>query len=238
MRRKIVSIDETKCDGCGLCIPNCHEEAIKLVDGKARLVADVYCDGLGACLGTCPKDAITIIEREAKAFNEAVVAEMLHKPEPIFSGCPGTRSMNLSTESKPDGNTACEISSRLTTWPVQLHLIPVSAPHFKGRNLLLAADCVAYAVGDFHRQFLKDSVLAIACPKLDEGQEIYLEKIKALITESGIASLTVLTMEVPCCSGLVKLVRDAMDQIQEAICQVEWKVISIKGEVLKTTVLQ
>jgi Pyruvate/2-oxoacid:ferredoxin oxidoreductase delta subunit len=247
MKRKIISIDETKCDGCGLCIPNCHEGAIRIVDNKARLVSDLYCDGLGACLGTCPQDAISIIEREADAYSENAVEAKKRKPELGFdghAGCPGSRIMNLGNEAastdnpaKPDTSVP-SIGSRLSTWPVQLHLIPMNADHYQGRNLLLAADCVAYAIGDFHRLFLKDSVLAIACPKLDEGQDIYREKLKALISESGIASLSILTMEVPCCGGLVKLVKDALEQAPESTCTVDWKVISIRGEVLQSVVLQ
>jgi len=277
MKRKIITIDETRCDGCGLCIPNCPEGAIRIIDGKARLVSDLFCDGLGACLGHCPAGAITVTEREAQAYSEEKVMENIirqgdgtirahleHLEEhgetgyydaaiavlqrnnilvpgkkkeaaQVFSGCPGSRAMNLKNSAASEPETAGARSSRLTTWPVQLHLVPVNAPHYRGRDLLLAADCVAYALGDFHRDFLRDNVLAIACPKLDEGQEIYLEKITALLSESGIASLTVMTMEVPCCSGLVHMVKQALARVPSASCPVMWKVVSMKGEVLQST---
>lgn len=198
-KRKIIKIDEEKCDGCGNCIPNCPEGALRVIDGKARLVSDLLCDGLGACLGDCPKGAITLEEREAA-----------HKPG-VPCGCPGAREMTFGGEDgagEPGGTTA--VGSRLRQWPVQLHLVSPMAPYFKKADVVLAADCAAYAYGDFHNGFLKGKALAIACPKLDDGQESYLEKLNALVNDACINTLTVVTMEVPCCGGLLQLARAAL----------------------------
>jgi NAD-dependent dihydropyrimidine dehydrogenase PreA subunit len=189
MKRSIITIDEAKCTGCGLCIPGCAEGAIQIIDGKARLVSDVMCDGLGACLGACPEDAITIGEREAEPYDERAVMARIAKQGP-----------NTAQAGAPQ-------PSELTHWPVQMHLIAPGAPHFHGSDLVLAADCVAYALGDFHRSYLKGKTLAIACPKLDEGQEIYLDKLKALIDDAKINTLTVMIMQVPCCSGLLAMAK-------------------------------
>ena len=221
--REVIEIDESLCDGCGDCVPACAEGAIAIVDGKAKLVSDVYCDGLGACLGHCPTGALKVIEREAGAFDEAAVEEHLEKqrttreivpPRPNLGvigqprtggggGCPGSRPQTIepAAPAPPSGS-----GSQLRPWPVLLHLIPPTAAFFEGADVLLAADCVAFAVGDFHQRFLNGHSLAIACPKLDTNQEVYLDKLKSMIDDAGIRSLKVMVMEVPCCGGLVGLV--------------------------------
>jgi len=218
--REIVKIDEEKCNGCGLCVPACAEGAIRIVDGKARLIADNLCDGLGACLGDCPKDAITVEKRRADEFDEAAVEEHLGKegqdkqataPAQGHGGCPSARVVTFGRpEEKPaDNQEASSRPSELRQWPVQLHLVPPSAPFLKEADLLLAADCVPFAYADFHRDFLQDKALLIGCPKLDDGQA-YLEKLTAMLKANDIKSLTVLHMEVPCCSGLVAIARQAV----------------------------
>ncbi len=277
-KRKVIRIDEEKCNGCGLCIPNCPEGALEIQDGKARLVSDIVCDGLGACLGECPEGAISIEYREAEAYDEAVVManllqqdpaalnahlkhlqdhgetelyrqaiEYLDKhgdhgiaakgpstpPSPAFSGCPGSRSASFAagiTDGK--GEFTGQSASQLTHWPIQMHLIQPLAPHFRDSHLLLAADCVAHAYAEFHRDFLKGKALIIACPKLDEGQDVYLEKLIALIDQAGIQSITVAIMEVPCCSGLLRLVQTAVNQASRKI-PIECSVVGIQGRVLE-----
>ncbi|GLI37677.1 4Fe-4S binding protein [Geobacter hydrogenophilus] len=225
MIRKIVQIDEEKCNGCGLCVPACAEGAIKIVNGKAVLAADNLCDGLGACLGDCPQDAIRIIEREADEFDETAVDEHLkgagrelaqHAPPPPqphghhAGGCPGSRAMVFApahpADEQPAGGT---IASRLRQWPVQLHLVPTTAPYFQDADLLIAADCVAFAHGDFHREFLEGKALVIGCPKLDDNNA-YLQKLTELFRVSSIRSITALRMEVPCCCGIVMAARQAL----------------------------
>lgn len=233
MIREIVRIDEEKCDGCGLCVPACAEGAIQIIDGKARLLADNLCDGLGACLGHCPKDAIIVEKRAADEFDEEAVKEHLKSTgreiaahaEPAHGGCPsaqvqslaapahggGCPSARLMSFDKPTGS-AEEVSARpseLRQWPVQMHLVPPSAPFLKDADLLLAADCVPFAHADFHRDFLPGRALLIGCPKLDDGQA-YLHKLTAILRQNEIRSLTVLHMEVPCCSGLIMLARQAI----------------------------
>lgn len=220
MLRKIVRIDEEKCDGCGLCAPSCAEGAIKIVNGKARLAADNLCDGLGACLGHCPQGAITIIEREGDAFDEVAVEEHLgHKPttpETLAApqqhhggGCPGSR---LTTFSRPAPQTTTASSSEPSTlgqWPVQLHLVPTNAPYLQGADLLITADCVPFAYGGFHRDFLAGKRLVVGCPKLDDNQ-FYQQKLTEMFQVSGIKSITVLRMEVPCCGGITTATRQAL----------------------------
>ncbi|ABB33398.1 4Fe-4S ferredoxin iron-sulfur binding domain protein [Geobacter metallireducens RCH3] len=215
MIRKIVQIDEEKCNGCGLCVPACAEGAIKIVNGKAVLAADNLCDGLGACLGDCPQDAIRIIEREADEFDEAAVDEHLKGtgPQPHghhAGGCPGSRAMAFAP-SHPAGEQSAggKIASRLRQWPVQLHLVPTTAPYFQDADLLIAADCVAFAHGDFHREFLEGKALVMGCPKLDDNNA-YLQKLTELFRVSSIRSITVLRMEVPCCGGIVMAARQAL----------------------------
>lgn len=276
MKRNIITIDEEKCTGCGLCIPNCPEGAIQIIDGKARLVSDLLCDGLGACLGHCPEDAITIEEREAEGYDERKVMENVvkqgtntvkahlahlkeHKQhayysqaveylkeqgisipeekEPAihgmpFTGCPGSRMMSFAREDAAAEALAGKRPSQLTHWPIQMHLLSPNAPHYQGADMLLAADCVAYSLGDFHKDYLKGKALGIACPKLDEGKEIYLEKLKALIDVAKINTLTVMIMQVPCCSGLLHLALQAAAQAERKI-PVKCIVVGIQGDILK-----
>jgi NAD-dependent dihydropyrimidine dehydrogenase PreA subunit len=235
MIRDIVKIDEKKCDGCGLCVPACAEGAIQIIDGKARLIAENLCDGLGACLGHCPKDAIIVEKRAADEFDEEAVEEHLKNgglsvPQhqaPAASaggcpsaqvqtlaaaahggGCPSARLMSFDGPAAPAGEVSAR-ASELRQWPVQMHLVPPSAPFLRNADLLLAADCVPFAYADFHRDFLPGRALLIGCPKLDDGQA-YLQKLTAILSQNDIRSLTVLHMEVPCCSGLIMLARQAI----------------------------
>ena len=219
--RKIVKIDEEKCNGCGLCIPNCAEGALQIVDGKAKLITDKFCDGLGACLGHCPEDAITVIEREAEDFDEKAVEVYLHKnqeavsqpqpkPQPAFTGCPSSRAMHFKTpEARAESISATASVSQLTQWPVQLKLVPINAPYFQDADLLIAADCVPFAYPDFHRDFLKGKAVVVGCPKLDDIH-LYKEKLTEIFKANSIKSITLPYMEVPCCFGLVKATEDAI----------------------------
>lgn len=242
MKRKIVKIDESKCNGCGLCVPNCAEGALKIVNGKAKVVSEVYCDGLGACLGHCPQDAITIEEREAEIFDEEAVKLHLSKEKKqmdkkaqhshAHSGCPGAMAMDFRKESPSKGDSpAAKIESELRQWPVQLHLVSPLAPYFQGADVVLSADCVAYSLGNFHSAHLKGKSLAIACPKLDDGQEIYSEKLKSLIDEAKINTLTVMTMEVPCCLGLAALAQSAAREAKRKV-PVKHITVSLRGDIL------
>lgn len=241
--RNIVQIDEALCNGCGLCISSCAEGAIQLIDGKAKLVKDQYCDGLGACLGDCPQGAITIIQRDADEFDEQSVEEHLqkigrkplHQPAPAPAaphgggGCPG--SMMRQFMARPAAvSSAVETPSALQQWPVQLHLVPPTAPYFRDADLLLAADCTAFACGDFHARFLTGHALAIACPKLDDP-EGYVEKLASMITDGGIRSITVVMMQVPCCRGLERLVELAV-QTAGATIPVYRVIVGIEGDIL------
>ncbi|MCM0080951.1 4Fe-4S binding protein [Geomonas sp. Red32] len=222
MIRKIVNIDQEKCNGCGLCVPSCAEGAIRIVDGKAQIAADNLCDGLGACLGDCPQDAITIIERDADEFDEEAVEKHLHaeaapqpKPAPAphhagHGGCPGSRvaSFAPAPSSAPAAAGASQ-PSQLAQWPVQLHLVPVSAPYFQDADLLITADCVPFAYADYHRDFLAGKAVVVGCPKLDDNNA-YREKLTELFRVSAIKSITVLRMEVPCCGGIVMAARQAL----------------------------
>jgi len=228
MIRKIVQIDENKCNGCGLCVPSCAEGAIKIINGKAVLSADNLCDGLGACLGDCPMDAIQIIEREADEFNEEAVEHHLkqigqepHAPQAHHhhgqhhahhhhgGGCPGSRSMTIERPKQEETAQEGKRPSELRQWPVQLHLVPTSAPYFQDADLLIAADCVPFAHGDFHKDLLKWKALVIGCPKLDDNN-FYLEKLTELFRNASIKSITVARMEVPCCGGIVMAARQAL----------------------------
>jgi Fe-S-cluster-containing hydrogenase component 2 len=225
MIRKIIHIDEEKCNGCGLCVTACHEGAIEMVNGKAKLISDEYCDGLGDCLPECPTGAIKIIEREAADYNEEAVqkriaAKQQNKKEehkPVFSGCPGMAAKMLKRTSTADKtnvkeemkSTVAESVSELRQWPVQLELVHPRASYFEGANLLVAADCVAYAYANFHKDFIKDHITVIGCPKLDDN-EYYKEKLTEILKSNDIKSITVVRMEVPCCGGIVHAVKAAM----------------------------
>lgn len=211
MIRKIIRIDEEKCNGCGLCTQACHEGAIGMADGKAKLLREDYCDGLGDCLPACPTGAISFEEREAPAYDEAAVkAAQAEKAGNLPCGCPGTQSKAISRDQEPEpameAQTAC--GSQLSQWPVQIRLAPVNAPYFKGANLLIAADCTAYAYGDFHRRFIRNHVTLIGCPKLDDGD--YTEKLTEILRNNEIKSLSIVRMEVPCCGGIEHAAREAL----------------------------
>ncbi|OGV39054.1 MAG: 4Fe-4S ferredoxin [Lentisphaerae bacterium GWF2_49_21] len=234
MKRKIIKIDESKCNGCGLCVSACAESAIQLVNGKAKLVSDIYCDGLGACLGECPQGAIDIEEREASSFDEEAVKKHLSKTssKPISShqhiGCPGMAAISFTK--KPSNSESVKIDSELTQWPLQLHLVPPVAPYWDGADLLISADCVPFAYANFHSELLKGRKLIIACPKLD-NTEPYLEKLTSIIKDNNIKSVTAVRMEVPCCGGITMIAQRA---VQESGKNIPFKtiVISIHGEVL------
>lgn len=279
MLRDIITIDEEKCTGCGLCIPGCPEGAIQLIDNKARLVSDLFCDGLGACLGHCPEGAISVEKREAEPYDERKVMENIVKQGPntikahlahlrdhgetgflnialnvlkekeidvptdfriagetiheSHASCPGTRAMAFSkqpAQQEPALQTT-DLPSELTHWPVQLHLVSPMAPYFRNADVVLAADCTAYAYGDFHRRFIKNKALAIACPKLDEGHDVYIAKLTAMIDEAKINTLTVVIMQVPCCGGLIYLAQKAVAAAQRKI-PVKKIVIGIQGELV------
>jgi ferredoxin len=272
MKRKIIKIDESKCDGCGECVPNCHEGALQIIDGKARLISDLFCDGLGACIGHCPQGALTIEEREAEPYDEKKVMDYIVKggenvikahlehlyehgekeflrqaveyldengiPLPDLDierktsnggGCPGSQSVSFETEvTKEEGKRI----SHLSQWPIQLHLINPNAGNFNNADLLLAADCCGFTYPDFHKDFLKGKQLAIACPKLDTNKQVYLDKLIKMIDESQLESITVMIMQVPCCSGLIQLVQQAVEHSERKI-PVYAYVIGIKGDILK-----
>ena len=280
MKRQIITIDESKCTGCGLCLPGCPEGALRVIDGKARLISDLFCDGMGACLGICPEGAITITEREASPYDERkVIAGMIAKGDMVVEAhlrhlhenqqgaylrqaleflhehgiavdpriggskalpvwhspgsCPGTQTQSFGT-SRENGEPrkAGGHPSRLTHWPIQLHLISPRAPHFRGSDLLLAADCVAYATAGFHEEHLNGRTLVIACPKLDSGQEVYLEKLVTLITEAEVRSVTVMVMQVPCCAGLMHLARSAAQQAGREL-PLRFLIVGLRGEILQ-----
>lgn len=229
MIRKIIHIDQNKCTGCGLCAKACHEGAIDMVDGKARLMREHYCDGLGDCLPACPAGAITFEEREAPAYDpEAVMKSKAGKTaaEPLPCGCPGTQARQLRREEAP---AAARVSgpapSLLSQWPVQIKLAPVSAPYFDGASLLIAADCTAYAYGSFHQDFIRGKITLIGCPKLDEGD--YTEKLTAILRGNDIKSLTIVRMEVPCCGGIQRAAENALKASGKFI---PWNVVTISTD--------
>ena len=265
MKRDILKIDEELCNGCGQCVPNCHEGALQVIDGKVRLVSELMCDGLGACIGHCPEGAITIETREAEPYNEIQVMEQMkdkgkntiiahlkhlkdhdHAPQTHQmanshshqhgnegGGCPGSRTMVIE---KP-GNTNINASgadqpSELRQWPVQMHLVNPNASYFQGSDLLIAADCVAFSMGNFHNRFLKDKSLAIACPKLDHGSDIYVEKLTSMIDVAKVNTITVMMMEVPCCGGLLQMVSTAMANSSRKV-PVKKMIVGINGDVLQ-----
>lgn len=210
MKRKIVHIDEEKCNGCGACVSACHEGAIQMVDGKARLVSDSYCDGLGACLPECPMGAIRLEEREAEPFDEVAVQKRMQAAKmPLACGCPGTQARMIPKA--PETATAVSDAprpSRLAQWPCQIKLVPTNAPYLEGCKLLIAASCSAFACADVHERFIKDRITLIGCPKLD-GVD-YSEKLAQILSQNEIRSVTVLRMSVPCCGGLVQAVQKAI----------------------------
>ncbi len=298
MKRKIIQIDEEKCNGCGLCIPNCHEGAMKLIDGKARLISDLFCDGLGACIGYCPEGAIEIIEREAEPYDERRVMEILvlkgrntilahldhlrdhneteflnqaikylkennidmnptetknqagnlaaysdpataireEKPH-VGCACPGSQTLDFRIAPQHPEAAAGPVAgqpapSELRQWPVQLHLLNPQAGYFKNADVLLAADCAAFAMGNFHDRFLKGKSLAIACPKLDSNKESYIQKLTSMIADSRINSLTVVMMEVPCCGGLLQMAQTARTNAGRNI-PIKQATVSVQGEVIE-----
>ena len=254
MLRQIIKIDKEKCNGCGLCVSACHEGAIGMVDGKAELLRDDYCDGLGNCLPVCPTGAISFEEREAEEYNEAAVKANAERgtaalkeatvkanagsnqPQTLACGCPGTHSKTIERDTRREpvktmtaapGTVAAE--THLNQWPVQIKLIPVNAAYLNGADLLVAADCAAYAYGDFHDKYMKNKITVIGCPKLDEGD--YSEKLTAILKQNDIRSVTVVRMEVPCCGGIEHAVKTALQNCGKMI---PWQVVTIStdGEIL------
>ncbi len=238
MLRRIIKIDEEKCNGCGACASACHEGAIEMIDGKAKLTREHYCDGLGDCLPACPADAIHFEEREAPAYDEAAVLaakaaktaamgqRAQPKKAPLPCGCPGSQSKAIQREtggSTPQ--TATPITSQLSQWPVQIKLVPTEAPYFDGANLLIAADCTAYAYGDFHREFIRNHITLIGCPKLDEGD--YAEKLTEIIAHNDIKSVTIVRMEVPCCGGIEQAAKRALQASGKFI---PWRVVIVSTD--------
>ena len=239
--RNIVKIDEEKCNGCGLCVNACAEGAIKLIDGKAKLVGEIYCDGLGACLGHCPEDAITIEKREAEEFDEEATKAYLarEKNAKVQTNfvCPGMAAKQLKTKAVADRTaSAGAVPSQLSQWPVQLKLVSPHAPYFSDADLLLVADCVPFAMGDFHNRFLKDHSIAVGCPKLDDGQ-FYIEKLAAILQANKLNSLTVIHMEVPCCSGLTYIAKEAIAKSNVEMT-FEDVTIDLQGNVCRTETLK
>lgn len=233
MIRKIIQIDEEKCNGCGACANACHEGAIGMVNGKAKLLRDDYCDGLGDCLPACPTDAISFVEREAAAYDEkAVQAHKKGKTEPLPCGCPGTQSRSLShAEEDTKRSEENDSISQLRQWPVQIKLAPIASPYYENAHLLIAADCTAYAYGNFHNRFIKNHITLIGCPKLDMTD--YAEKLTEIIRQNNIKSVSVVRMEVPCCGGIETAVKEALQKSGKFI---PWQVvvISTEGEILES----
>ena len=227
MIRKIIKIDEEKCNGCGACDAACHEGAIEMINGKAKLTREDYCDGLGDCLPACPVDAITFEEREAPAYDESAVLAAKEKKTsiPLPCGCPGTQSKAIHRENCDCSSSTVPTSSQLSQWPVQIKLVPTNAPYFDGANLLVAADCTAYAYGNFHNEFIRNHITLIGCPKLDEGD--YTEKLTAIIANHDIKSVTVVRMEVPCCGGIEIAVKNALQASGKFI---PWRVVVVSTD--------
>lgn len=277
--RQIIEIDENLCDGCGLCIPNCAEGALRIIDGKARLISDLFCDGLGACIGHCPQEAISVVERPADEYDERKVMEEniipkgantieahlnhlkdhgeegyltqalevlkehginvvdfpenRHQQNECGHGCPGSAERVIQPQpASLNGFVPVQDQpSELRQWPVQLHLVNPNAGYFQGADVLLAADCVAYALGDFHAKYLRGKSLLIGCPKLDDGLDVYIEKIRQLADNARINTITILRMEVPCCGGLVRIVKSALSQAVRKV-PVKQIVVGIEGNII------
>jgi len=240
VKRNIVRIDEDKCNGCGLCVNACAEGAIQIIDGKAKLVSENYCDGLGACLGTCPEDAITVEQREAPEFDEEAVKAHLDKQQKAASqpppACPGLMARDLKPEDGSPTPPEGSVPSRLSHWPVQLNLVSPGAPYFENADLLLVADCVPFAMGDFHSRLLKDHSVAVGCPKLDDPDS-YIEKVAAILKVNKPKSLTVVHMEVPCCSGMTQIARRAI-AAADAKIPFDDITIDLHGNIAKTETVQ
>ncbi|MBQ8747130.1 MAG: 4Fe-4S binding protein [Clostridia bacterium] len=232
MVRKIIRIDKEKCNGCGACAAACHEGAIEMIDGKAHLTREDYCDGLGDCLPACPTGAITFEEREAPAYDEDAVraAKMQKHGGKLPCGCPGTQSKAIRREGCSVPAKSAAVTSQLMQWPCQIKLVPVHAPYFDGANLLIAADCTAYAYGNFHNDFIRNHITLIGCPKLDEGD--YAEKLTAIIRDNDIKSVTIVRMEVPCCGGIENAAKRALMESGKFI---PWRVVTIStdGKILE-----
>ncbi len=225
MKRKIIKIDEEKCNGCGACALACHEGAIEMINGKAKLTREDYCDGLGDCLPACPTGAITFEEREAPEYNEKAVMEAkAKKSAPLPCGCPGTNSKAIKRDNDCAVSTA-NVTSQLSQWPVQIKLVPVNVPYFDGANLLVAADCTAYAYGNFHNEFIRNHITLIGCPKLDDGD--YTEKLTQIMANNNIKSLTIVRMEVPCCGGIEMAAKNALKVSGKFI---PWRVVIISTD--------
>lgn len=225
MLRKIIKIDEEKCNGCGACATACHEGAIEMINGKAKLTREDYCDGLGDCLPTCPTGAITFEEREAPAYDERAVLKAKQEKQTLPCGCPGTNSKKILRKDCDLGSVSAPVNSRLQQWPVQIKLVPVNAPYFDGAKLLVAADCTAFAFGNFHNEFIRNHITLIGCPKLDMVD--YTEKLTAIIQNNDIKSVTVVRMEVPCCGGIENAVKNALKQSGKFI---PWRVVTISTD--------
>ncbi|MEI8172750.1 MAG: 4Fe-4S binding protein [Deltaproteobacteria bacterium] len=242
-KRKIIEIDENLCDGCGLCVPSCAEGAIQVIDGKARIVADKYCDGLGACLGECPKGALRIVDRETEPFDQAAAekhaasqkSSIVSETIPMACGCPSTMIRTFPTpgscEKANEPVSQAGGVSALSHWPVQIRLVPPTAPFLKGADLLVAADCTPFAYPRFHEDFLKGKALLVGCPKLDDAQA-YVQKFAEIFREADIKSITVLVMEVPCCQGLPVIIQRGMAMAGKNV-PMEKVVISSRGEVIE-----
>lgn len=246
MKRKIIEIDEAKCNGCGDCVTGCAEGALQIIDGKARLVNEVFCDGLGACIGECPTGALKIVEREAPEFDEAAVEEHVrrHKPQPPpAGGCPGLQLRFAAPEparkarAETAGGAGQVIRSELNQWPTQLHLVPPVAPFFKDRELVVLSTCAPSASPDVNWRFIRGRAIVIACPKLDRT-EGYVEKLAAILSSNGIPKVIIVRMEVPCCGGLTMMVKEAARRSGRAGLAVEEAVIGLDGELRELKTLE
>jgi len=240
--RKIIEIDEERCDGCGQCVPGCAEGALEIIDGKAKVVAEVFCDGLGACIGECPNDALTLIEREADEFDEEAVEERLAELEKektpdetkMACGCPSSQIQSFVSTACEGANQPAAIASTesaLSHWPIQINLVPPHAPFLKNADLLVVADCAPLAFPDFHTRFLKGKAVMMGCPKFDNA-EAYIEKFTQLFGTAGVKSVTTVVMEVPCCSGLPFIIKKGLENSGKDIPLTE-VVISTRGQILE-----